>query len=141
MWLTVTQARAGDQTPRRAARLPVMGDRAVPTLPSRSIAATSAFYQTLGFREEYRDEGWLIMSRGALTLEFFPHPDLDPSTSDHQANLRLDDLDSLHRDIATVLEQSTAGIPRLTPVERQPWGARAAFLIDLDGTMLRLIEN
>lgn len=60
-----------------------MPDHAVPTLPSRSLDATAAFYSRLGFVEHYRDEGWLNMNRGA----------------------------------------------------------RAAFLIDLDGTLLRLIEN
>lgn len=119
-----------------------MTDRAVPTLPSRDLDATAAFYGTLGFVEQYRDAGWLIMSRGDLALEFFPHPELDPATSDHQANLRVDDLDALHTASAhSGVPHAVAGIPRLTPIEPQPWGARAAFLIDLDGTMLRLIEN
>ncbi|UTT62236.1 bleomycin resistance protein [Microcella humidisoli] len=119
-----------------------MADHAVPTLPSRDLDATAAFYKKLGFVEQYRDAGWLIMSRGDLTLEFFPHPDLDPSTSDHQANLRVDDLDALHAAFAeSGVPLATIGIPRLTPIETQQWGARAAFLIDLDGTMLRLIEN
>jgi catechol 2,3-dioxygenase-like lactoylglutathione lyase family enzyme len=119
-----------------------MPDRAVPTLPSRSLDATAAFYARLGFVEMYRDDGWLIMSRAELTLEFFPHPRLRPATSDHQANLRVDDLDALHAAFSeSGIPLATKGIPRLTPVEQQEWGARAAFLIDLDGTMLRLIEN
>ena len=119
-----------------------MPDRAVPTLPSRSLYQTAAFYARLGFVEQYRDDRWLIMSRGDLTLEFFPHARLRPATSDHQANLRVDDLDTLHAEFAeSGIPLATTGIPRLTPVERQEWGARAAFLIDLDGTMLRLIEN
>ncbi len=90
----------------------------------------------------FRDDGWLIISRGDLTLEFFPHPRLRPASSDHQANLRVDDLDSLHTAFAASgIPLATSGIPRLTPVEGQEWGARAAFLIDLDGTLLRLIEN
>ena len=119
-----------------------MTDRAVPTLPSRDLDATFAFYARLGFVEQYRDAGWLIMSRGDLTLEFFPHRDLDPSTSDHQANLRVDDLDALHAEFELAgIPLTVTGIPRLTPIEPQAWGARAAFLIDLDGSMLRLIEN
>lgn len=119
-----------------------MTDRAVPTLPSRDLDATAAFYEALGFVESYHDAGWLIMSRGGLTLEFFPHRDLDPATSDHQANLRVDDLDDLHAAFALAsIPHGVTGIPRLTPIEHQPWGARAAFLVDLDGTMLRLIEN
>lgn len=119
-----------------------MTDRAVPTLPSRDLDATAAFYEALGFVESYRDAGWLIVNRGDLSLEFFPHRELDPSTSDHQANLRVDDLDALHAEFARAgIPLSVTGIPRLTPIEPQDWGARAAFLIDLDGTMLRLIEN
>lgn len=119
-----------------------MTDRAVPTLPSRDLGATAAFYARLGFIEQFRDASWLIMSRGDLTLEFFPHRDLDPSTSDHQANLRVDDLDALHEEFVRAgILLSVTGIPRLTPIEPQAWDARAAFLIDLDGTMLRLIEN
>ncbi len=119
-----------------------MADHAVPTLPSRDLGATDAFYARLGFVEQYRDAGWLIMSRGELTLEFFPHRDLNPSTSDHQANLRVDDLDALHTTFAeSGIPLATTGIPRLTSIEPREWGARAAFLIDLDGTMLRLIEN
>lgn len=119
-----------------------MPDSAVPTLPSRDLAATSQFYRSLGFAERFRDERWLIMTRGTLSLEFFPHEQLDPATSDHQANLRVDDLDALHRDVATAgIPTSTTGIPRLTPIEEQAWGARAAFLVDRDGTLLRLIQN
>jgi catechol 2,3-dioxygenase-like lactoylglutathione lyase family enzyme len=119
-----------------------MVDHAVPTLPSRDLAASATFYARLGFAEQHRDENWLIMRRGDLIVEFFPHPRLDPAASDHQANLRVDDLDALHAAFASAgAHLGATGIPRLTPIERQPWGARAAFLIDLDGTMLRLIEN
>ena len=54
-----------------------MSDRATPTLPSRDFAATSAFYSALGFTESYRDDGWMILSHGGVTLEFFPFADLD----------------------------------------------------------------
>ena len=56
-------------------------DRVTPTMPSRDLEATSAFYARLGFREVFRDAGWLIVARGPLQLEFFPHPDLDPWAS------------------------------------------------------------
>ena len=55
-------------------------DHATPNLPSRDFVATSHFYQKLGVEEGWRDDGWMILKRGHLTLEFFPHPDLDPST-------------------------------------------------------------
>lgn len=119
-----------------------MTDSAVPTLPSRDLDATVSFYEKLGFVESFRDTSWLIMNRGQLTLEFFPHPDLDPAMSDHQANLRVDDIEALYSSFAlSGVPLTDTGIPRLTALEQQPWGARAAFLVDLDGTMVRLLEN
>ena len=69
-----------------------MTDHATPNLPSRDFQATSDFYGKLGFTERYRDGGWMILERGALTLEFFPFPDLVPSESSFGCCLRLDDL-------------------------------------------------
>ena len=72
-----------------------MTDHATPNIPSRDFSVTSAFYAGLGFVEGWRDAGWMILSRGGVTLEFFPFPDLDPLTSSFGCCLRLDDLDAL----------------------------------------------
>ena len=58
-----------------------MPDHATPNLPARDFEETAAFYARLGFEEDYRSEGWMILSRGNATLEFFPYPDLDPYQS------------------------------------------------------------
>ncbi|AXH34700.1 bleomycin resistance protein [Humibacter sp. BT305] len=118
-----------------------MVDRAVPNLPSRDLALTSAFYGAFGFRESFRDDTWLILRRGSVELEFFPFPDLDPATSSFQCSIRVADLDELYAAVAAVVPQRTSGAPRLTAPTRQPWGQRAAFLIDLDGTQLHLIAD
>lgn len=39
-------------------------------LPSRDFAAASEFYSALGFVQQYRDDGWMILARGDLVLEF-----------------------------------------------------------------------
>ncbi|HQW74565.1 MAG TPA: hypothetical protein PLN51_13265, partial [Ornithinibacter sp.] len=62
--------RTGGPCPART----VVGDRATPNLASRDFAATSAFYARLGFVEQYRDQGWMILARGPVVLEFFPFP-------------------------------------------------------------------
>ena len=119
-----------------------MADRAVPNLPSRDFAATVAFYGGFGFGEDYRDDGWLILRRGSIRLEFFPFPELDPRASSFMCSIRVDDLAALFAAVAAAgVPQRSTGIPRLTPIARQDWGQRAAFLIDLDGTQLHLIEN
>lgn len=119
-----------------------MSDHAVPNLPSRDLDATASFYGAFGFAREYRDDQWLILRRGELRLEFFPHPDLVPEESSFMCSLRVDDLDDLYERIAASgVAETTTGRPRLHPVRMQPWGQRAGFLIDPDGTQLHLIEN
>jgi hypothetical protein len=66
-----------------------MSDAATPNLPSRDFERTSRFYAALGFSEAWRDDGWMILKRGDVTLEFFPHPELDPLTSWFSCCLRL----------------------------------------------------
>lgn len=119
-----------------------MPDAATPNLPSRDLAATSAFYGRLGFSEAYRDEGWMILSRGEVTLEFFPFPGLDPDESSFGCCLRLDDVDDFYRVCVDAgLPESTKGFPRLHPPRREESGLRIGALLDPDGTLLRLIGN
>lgn len=119
-----------------------MVDHATPNLPARSFAATAAFYAQLGFEADWRDAGWMILSRGALTLEFFPYPDLDPATSSFSCCLRVDDLAGLYAACrAAGIEEKTVGFPRLHPPRREQSGIMIAYLLDPDGTLLRLIEN
>ena len=118
-----------------------MTDRVTPTLPSRDLAATSAFYARLGFRELFRDAGWLIVARGALQLEFFPHPALDPWANYAGCCLRVADAWALHDAFgAAGLPVDPRGIPRLTPTRDQPWGFREFALVDADGNLLRGLE-
>ncbi len=119
-----------------------MSDRAVPNLPSRDFGATEAFYGRIGFATTFRDDGWLIMRRGMLQLEFFPAPDLDPARSSFMCTIRVDDVDDLYKTIAAAgLAEGDRGFPRLHPVVMQPWGLRAGYLIDEDGTQLALVED
>jgi len=119
-----------------------MADHAVPNLPSRDLDATAEFYGRFGFVPTWRDEGWLILRRGEMDLEFFPHPALDPEQSSFMCSIRVDDLDGLYRQIREAgIAEKEVGRPRLHPVRTESWGGRVGFLIDLDGTQLQLIEN
>ncbi len=119
-----------------------MPDSASPTLPSRDLAATSAFYDRLGFSEVFRDEGWMVLSRGEVMLEFFPCPGLDPAKSSFGCCLRLDDVDAFYRFCLDAgLPESTRGFPRLHPPRQEESGLRIGALIDPEGNLLRLIEN
>jgi catechol 2,3-dioxygenase-like lactoylglutathione lyase family enzyme len=119
-----------------------MADHATPNLPARDFSATADFYARLGFGESYRDRGWMILERGGLTLEFFPYPDLDPAASSFSCCLRLDDLEGFYALCrAAGLPETTTGWPRLHPPRDEPSGVRVAYMIDPDGTLLRLVAN
>lgn len=117
-------------------------DRATPNLPSRDFEATSSFYSRLGFQEDWKDDGWMIMRRGDLTLEFFPHADLRPVDSCFSCCLRVDDLSALYRQCLDAgLPEQCWGYPRLHPPQLEESGLTIGALIDLDGTLVRLIQN
>ncbi|MDQ0648078.1 catechol 2,3-dioxygenase-like lactoylglutathione lyase family enzyme [Microbacterium natoriense] len=118
------------------------GDRAVPNLPSRDLLATSAFYARFGFIESFRDEGWMILRRGSVELEFFPVSGLDPWTSSFRCSIRVADLDELWRDtIAAGIPIGKTGFPRLHEPRVERSGLRIAYLVDPDGNQLALIAE
>ncbi|MEG4416936.1 bleomycin resistance protein, partial [Microcoleus sp. C2C3] len=111
-------------------------------LPSRDYEATFQFFASLGFQERWRDEGWMILTRGSIQLEFFPHPDLDPATSWFSCCLRLDDLDDFYAVcLAAKIPEATLGVPRVHKPAMGHGGLRIGALIDPDGTLIRLIQN
>lgn len=119
-----------------------MADHATPNLPARDFGATAAFYARLGFEQDFRDDGWMILSRGDLTLEFFPDPDLNPFESSFSCCLRLDDLAAMMALVeASGVPDARIGIPRYHPPRLEDSGLTIAYLIDPDGTLLRLIQN
>ena len=119
-----------------------MSDRATPNLPSRDFKRTSQFYGALGFVERWRDHGWMILQRSDLTLEFFPHPELDPLTSWFSCCLRLDDLDAFYALCRNAgIPEASKEQPRLHPPKVESWGGRLAAIVDPDGTLVRLIQN
>jgi hypothetical protein len=117
-------------------------DHATPNLPSRDFTATSQFYSKLGFNETWRDRGWMILKRGGLALEFFPYPDLDPLQSSFGCCLRLDDLGSFYEACrAAGIAEASGGQPRLQPPRLEHSGLTIGYMVDLDGTLLRLVQN
>lgn len=119
-----------------------MQDIATPNLPSREFEATSRFYGQLGFGETWRDPGWMILKRGDMTLEFFAYPDLDPGSSSFGCCFRMADVHSFFATvIAAGIPEQTQGWPRAHRPGREPWGGWVGALIDLDGTLIRLVQS
>ena len=119
-----------------------MSDFSTPNLPSRDFKRTAQFYGAIGFVETWRDQGWMILKRGNLTLEFFPHRELDPLASWFSCCLRLDDLDGFYETCKSAgIPEESRGQPRLRAPHKESWGGRLAAFVDPDGTLVRLIQN
>jgi catechol 2,3-dioxygenase-like lactoylglutathione lyase family enzyme len=117
-----------------------MADFQTPNLPSRDFDRTLAFMTPLGFEPGYRSDGWMILTRGSLQVEYFAYPDL-PAEHGYGCCLRLDDLDSFYETcFAAGIPVCTTGTPRLHPAIEESWGRRAA-MIDPDGVLFHLIQN
>ena len=119
-----------------------MADRITANLPSRDFAATEAFYHRLGFRTDFRDDGWMILRRGALELEFFPHPGVDKWSSWFSACIRVDEVEALLAEWQQVgLSDDRTAIPRLTDIFKLQGAPRMFALVDEDGSLLRVLDN
>ena len=119
-----------------------MPDRAVPNLPSRDLAGTAAFYGGFGFIELYRDDGWLVLRRGELQLEFFRKDALDPKGHDFACTVRVRDLQELYDAVrAAGVPEVRYGLPSIRPIATQPWGQQMSTVLDPDGNLLRMIAD
>lgn len=119
-----------------------MADFASPNLPSRDFEATSHFYRRLGFVETWRDRDWMILRKDSLVVEFFPHPALDPATSWFSCCFRLGDVASFFELVVNAgIPEATEGWPRVHRPRVEAWGGTVGALIDIDGTLIRLVEE
>ena len=118
-----------------------MVDFASPNLPSRDFDKTFAFYRALGFSQRWRDEGWMILERSGLLVEFFAHPELDPATSWFSCCFRLDDAASFFEAaVQAGVPEASTGWPRAHRPRREAWGGLVGALVDIDGTLIRLVQ-
>lgn len=118
-------------------------DRVTANLPSRDFDATEGFYGLLGFVRHWRDESWMILSRGPYEVEFFPHPDLNPCESWFSACLRSQDWQALHVEWRNLsIPEDSTSFPRISSeiTDFGPGVPRMFFLHDPDGTLWRVME-
>jgi catechol 2,3-dioxygenase-like lactoylglutathione lyase family enzyme len=111
----------------------------IPTLPSRDLTETRAFYDALGFvprASEDRDD-YLVLGFGPAELHFFAAAGLDAANSVSGCCIRVADVDRIHGRFASAGLPAT-GTPRLTAPADRPWGQREFTLVDPDGNLIRV---
>jgi len=116
-------------------------DHATPNLPSRDFEITSAFYARLGFKEHFRDGHWMILERGNISLEFFPHPQLIPAESWFSCCLWLDDLASFYKLCLAAGVAEGKGFPSISAPRKLETGHMISTMIDPDGSLIRMLQN
>lgn len=119
-------------------------DRITANLPSRDFDVTEAFYAKLGFARVWRDESWMILTHGPFEIEFFPHPELDPTQSWFSACLRAGNFLDLHETWCGLgLAESGDALPRISPEITDFGGGvpRMFFLHDPDGSLWRVMDS
>ena len=116
-------------------------DMATPNLPSANLDRTEAFYSALGFSTDFKDDGWMILERGPVMLEFFPL-EIDPRETFGCACVRVNDLDTLRDAFSAAgeLSEFCRWTPGVLPI-REANGLRMFILIDPDGNLLRCIDQ
>jgi catechol 2,3-dioxygenase-like lactoylglutathione lyase family enzyme len=116
-------------------------DLAIPTLPSRSLDVTVAFYKRLGFEGGVHEfnNSYAILRRDSVEIHFFRHEALIPEQSSSGCYVRVLDVDSVYSAFSTS-ELPKSGIPRMDSLQDKPWGLREFAIVDPDGNLLRIGE-
>ena len=79
---------------------------------------------------------------GRAVLEFFSYPDLDPYQSHFSCCIRFDDLAAVMAQLnESDIPERNRDIPRYGRPKREPSGITIAYLVDPDGSLIRLIQN
>lgn len=112
-------------------------DLAIPILPSRSLAATLAFYARLGFEGEIVGDAYAILTRGDVELHFFLHTGLVPAESWAGCYIRVAQVDAVYNAFSAAALPSR-GIPRMDALQNKPWGMREFAVVDEDGNLMRV---
>ncbi len=119
-----------------------MLERSVPTLPSRDLRETLAFYERLGFENRGAPpEEWdyLIVGRDGADLHFYAQPDVDPLTTSAGCYVFVADADALYAEWeATGVPYDPATGSRLVAPMDTDYRLREFALVDPSGNLVRV---
>ncbi|MEU7841665.1 VOC family protein [Micromonospora sp. NPDC049114] len=110
--------------------------RAVPDITTADPAASSGFYQLLGFREDM-NLGWVV----TLVSPSNPTAQVTLVTRDTAAavnpdlSVEVDDVDAAYEAVRA------AGAEIVHPITDEPWGVRRFFVRDPDGKVVNVVSH
>ncbi len=111
---------------------------AVPIIPGRDLAATTAWYRDhLGFtvRRVYEDN-YAVIERDEVELHFWGPSGIEPHDSMTMCRVRVSEIEALYETC------STSGIVHPNaPLTRKPWGTNEFAVSDCDGNLVTFFER
>jgi predicted enzyme related to lactoylglutathione lyase len=110
--------------------------RAVPDITTGDPAASSAFYQLLGFREEM-NLGWVInlVSQSNPTAQVILVTKDAGAAVNPDLSVEVDDVDAVYESVRAT------GSQIVHPITDEQWGVRRFFVLDPDGKVVNVVGH
>ena len=123
-------------------------ERTYPCLPCGDIDESIAFYESLGFKETYRQvrpNPYAVVALEEIQIHLFGMEGFDPADSYGSVIVAVPDPDSLYHDFAAGLRKTygklpVAGIPRILRPRKKYGTVRGFSLVDPGGNWLRIYK-
>ena len=115
--------------------MPIL-QKAAPTLASLNLHESVEFYEKkLGFRRNYYDENYLIVSRDNIMIHFWKCDDkIHPENT--SCYIYMNGVDELYE------EYQRAGVIHPNGnLEDKPWGMREFAIVDIHGNLIRIGQS
>jgi catechol 2,3-dioxygenase-like lactoylglutathione lyase family enzyme len=110
---------------------------AVPIIPARDTAASTAWYRdNLGFEVVHLEPEYAIVERDGVGVHFWGPSGIEPADSMTMFRIRVGGIDELYEHC-----QRKEIVHPNAPLEEKPWGAREFAVIDGDGNLLTFFER
>lgn len=109
---------------------------AVPVVPARDIAATTAWYRDrLGFSVLHAEREYGIVRRDRTWIHFWGPSGIDLEESDTMIRIGVRGIDALHERC-----QREGIVHPNAPLEEKPWGSREFSVVDRDGNLVTFFQ-
>lgn len=109
---------------------------AVPIVPARDLAATTAWYRDcLGFTVRHVEDEYGIAERDGVEIHFWGPSEIEPQNSMTMYRLGVDGIDALYE-----LCEGAGLVHPNAPLEAKRWGTREFALGDCDGNLVTFFE-
>ena len=110
---------------------------AVPIIPARNLAATTAWYRdSLGFSVRHVEDEYGIVERDGVEVHFWGPSGIEPHNSMTMYRLGVDGINALY----DLCERAGLVHPN-APLEAKHWGTREFALGDCDGNLVTFFER